>query len=277
MTPSPTRYRGDADALADLDGRRAPGVALRRPGSSRAIFWATRAGTRRAAPRRCAVRRRVFRRLVATRGGMTGRVVAIVGPTATGKSGLGIALAKELGGEIVNADSMQLYRGMDVGTAKLPEPQRAGIAHHLLDVWDIERTATVADYQAPHGSASTTCRAAGGACPRGRLGAVPARGAGPAGVPRRVPACPCAPGGGAPRAHQRQRCTGGWRARIPSCGGRDPALMNGRRVVRARGDRGDWAAVLATLPAYRSVRTTSTTSAWIASTRREWPRGCDAR
>lgn len=78
---------------------------------------------------------------------MSGRVVAVVGPTATGKSGLGIALARELGGEVINADSMQLYRGMDVGTAKVPPALRAGIPHHLLDVWQLERTATVAAYQ----------------------------------------------------------------------------------------------------------------------------------
>ena len=75
------------------------------------------------------------------------RVVAVVGPTATGKSELGIALARELGGEVVNADSMQLYRGMDIGTAKLPEVERGGIPHHLLDVWDVTHTATAAAYQ----------------------------------------------------------------------------------------------------------------------------------
>ena len=77
-----------------------------------------------------------------------GRVLAVVGPTATGKSALGIALAKQIGGEVVNADSMQLYRGMDVGTAKLPVDQREGVVHHLLDIWDVTQTASVADYQA---------------------------------------------------------------------------------------------------------------------------------
>lgn len=75
------------------------------------------------------------------------RVVAVVGPTATGKSALGIALAKQLGGEVVNADSMQLYRGMDIGTAKLTDEQREGVPHHLLDIWDVTQTASVADYQ----------------------------------------------------------------------------------------------------------------------------------
>jgi tRNA dimethylallyltransferase len=78
---------------------------------------------------------------------VSGRVVAVVGPTATGKSALGIALAKALGGEVVNADSMQLYRGMDIGTAKLPVSARDGVEHHLLDVWDVTRAASVADYQ----------------------------------------------------------------------------------------------------------------------------------
>lgn len=73
--------------------------------------------------------------------------MAVVGPTASGKSDLGVALALELGGEVVNADSMQLYRGMDVGTAKLTEAERREVPHHLLDVWDVTETASVADYQ----------------------------------------------------------------------------------------------------------------------------------
>lgn len=75
------------------------------------------------------------------------RVVAVLGATATGKSGLGIALAQAIGGEVVNADAMALYVGMDVGTAKTPVADRAGVPHHLLDVWPVTRTATVADYQ----------------------------------------------------------------------------------------------------------------------------------
>jgi tRNA dimethylallyltransferase len=75
------------------------------------------------------------------------RVIAVVGPTASGKSDLAVALAQALGGEVVNADSMQLYRGMDVGTAKLTEAERQGVPHHLLDVWDVTETASVADYQ----------------------------------------------------------------------------------------------------------------------------------
>jgi tRNA dimethylallyltransferase len=74
-------------------------------------------------------------------------VVAVVGPTAAGKSDLGVALARELGGAVVNADSMQLYRGMDIGTAKLTVEERAGVEHHLLDVWDVRVTATAAAYQ----------------------------------------------------------------------------------------------------------------------------------
>jgi tRNA dimethylallyltransferase len=75
------------------------------------------------------------------------RVIAVVGPTATGKSDLAVALAQELGGEIVNADSMQLYAGMDIGTAKLAPDERGGIAHHLLDVWPLAKSAAVAQYQ----------------------------------------------------------------------------------------------------------------------------------
>ncbi|MEO6500701.1 MAG: tRNA (adenosine(37)-N6)-dimethylallyltransferase MiaA [Jatrophihabitantaceae bacterium] len=74
-------------------------------------------------------------------------VVAIVGPTGTGKSDLAVALAGRIGGEIINADSMQLYRGMDIGTAKLPPAQRGGVPHHLLDVWPVTKSAAVAEYQ----------------------------------------------------------------------------------------------------------------------------------
>ena len=74
-------------------------------------------------------------------------VVAVVGPTATGKSDLAVALAERLGGEIVNADSMQLYAGMDIGTAKLPLEARRSVPHHLLDVWPISKSAAVAEYQ----------------------------------------------------------------------------------------------------------------------------------
>jgi tRNA dimethylallyltransferase len=75
------------------------------------------------------------------------RLVAVVGPTATGKSDLALDLAEALDGEIVNADAMQLYRGMDVGTAKLTVPERRGIPHHQLDVLDVTEAASVAVYQ----------------------------------------------------------------------------------------------------------------------------------
>lgn len=74
-------------------------------------------------------------------------VIAVVGPTATGKSDLGVALAQEFGGEVVNADAMQLYRGMDIGTAKLTFDERHGVPHHLLDVLEVTDEASVAAYQ----------------------------------------------------------------------------------------------------------------------------------
>jgi tRNA dimethylallyltransferase len=74
-------------------------------------------------------------------------VIAVVGPTAAGKSELALRLALEIGGEIINADSMQLYAGMDIGTAKLTVAQRGGVPHHLLDIWDVKQTASVAEYQ----------------------------------------------------------------------------------------------------------------------------------
>lgn len=73
--------------------------------------------------------------------------MAVVGATASGKSALALDLAERLGGEVVNTDSMQVYRGMDIGTAKLPGAERRGITHHLLDVLDVTEPATVAEFQ----------------------------------------------------------------------------------------------------------------------------------
>lgn len=74
-------------------------------------------------------------------------ILAIVGPTASGKTSLSLDLAEALGGEIVNTDAMQVYRGMDIGTAKLPPAERRGIPHHLLDTLDVREPATVAEFQ----------------------------------------------------------------------------------------------------------------------------------
>jgi tRNA dimethylallyltransferase len=74
-------------------------------------------------------------------------IVAVVGATASGKTGLSLDLAERLHGEVVNTDAMQVYRGMDVGTAKLPEAQRRGIPHHLLDTLTVREPATVAEFQ----------------------------------------------------------------------------------------------------------------------------------
>jgi tRNA dimethylallyltransferase len=88
-------------------------------------------------------------------------VVAVVGPTAAGKSDLAVDLAAHVGGEVVNGDSMQIYRGMDVGTAKLTPPQRRGIRHHLLDVLDVTEPATVAQFQQWARAAIDDCRSRG--------------------------------------------------------------------------------------------------------------------
>ena len=88
-------------------------------------------------------------------------VLAVVGPTAAGKSDLAITLAQRLGGQVINADSMQLYRGMDIGTAKLTLDERGGIEHHLLDVWDVTQTASVARYQMDARAVVDRLRAAG--------------------------------------------------------------------------------------------------------------------
>ncbi|MCT7371196.1 tRNA (adenosine(37)-N6)-dimethylallyltransferase MiaA [Mycolicibacterium llatzerense] len=92
------------------------------------------------------------------------RPIAVVGPTGTGKSALALDLAEQLGGEIVNADAMQLYRGMDIGTAKLTVPERRGIVHHQLDVLEVTDIATVANYQAA-AAADIEAIAARGAVP----------------------------------------------------------------------------------------------------------------
>ena len=78
---------------------------------------------------------------------MKAPLIIICGPTATGKSDLAIEVAKKFDGEIINADSMQLYRGMDIGTAKLTIAERDSIPHHLLDVLDVSEDASVAQYQ----------------------------------------------------------------------------------------------------------------------------------
>jgi tRNA dimethylallyltransferase len=88
-------------------------------------------------------------------------VIAVVGATAAGKSDLAVALARHLDGEIVNADSMQLYRGMDIGTAKLTPAERRGVPHHLLDIWEVTQPANVADYQRVARSAIDQVRSRG--------------------------------------------------------------------------------------------------------------------
>jgi len=74
-------------------------------------------------------------------------VVAIVGPTAAGKSDVALELAHMIGGEVVNADAFQVYRGMDIGTAKLPPAERRGIPHHLIDILEVTEELSVAQYQ----------------------------------------------------------------------------------------------------------------------------------
>lgn len=88
-------------------------------------------------------------------------MVAVVGATAAGKTGLSLDLAEALGGEVVNTDAMQLYRGMDVGTAKLPPHERRGIPHHLLDTLEVTEPATVAEFQGQARAVITELRGRG--------------------------------------------------------------------------------------------------------------------
>ncbi|UZX02577.1 tRNA (adenosine(37)-N6)-dimethylallyltransferase MiaA [Arthrobacter sp. CDRTa11] len=74
-------------------------------------------------------------------------VIAVVGPTGSGKSDLAVSLALELDGEVINADAMQFYRGMDIGTAKISMAERRGVPHHLLDTLDVTEEASVSDFQ----------------------------------------------------------------------------------------------------------------------------------
>lgn len=91
-------------------------------------------------------------------------MVAVVGATATGKSTLALDLAEALDGEVVNADASQLYRGMDIGTAKVPVQDRRGIPHHQLDVLEVTEEASVAAYQVQARADLAAIRAAG-RCP----------------------------------------------------------------------------------------------------------------
>jgi tRNA dimethylallyltransferase len=88
-------------------------------------------------------------------------VIAVVGPTATGKSALAVDLARRLGGEVVNADSMQLYRGMDIGTAKPTAAERGGVPHHVYDLWSVREPASVAEYRRHARAEIDRLRAAG--------------------------------------------------------------------------------------------------------------------
>jgi tRNA dimethylallyltransferase len=88
-------------------------------------------------------------------------VIAVVGPTGSGKSDLAVNLALELDGEVINADAMQFYRGMDIGTAKITLPERRGVRHHLLDILDVTQEASVSQFQEQARAAITDIHARG--------------------------------------------------------------------------------------------------------------------
>ena len=96
-----------------------------------------------------------------TESGDQAPIITVVGATATGKSDLALDLAEHLGGEIINTDSMQFYRGMDIGTAKLPVEERRGIPHHLIDILDVTAEANVQDFQARARTAIADIRSRG--------------------------------------------------------------------------------------------------------------------
>ena len=88
-------------------------------------------------------------------------LIIIAGPTGVGKSHMGIRLAKRISGEIISADSMQIYRGMDIGTAKVTEDEQEGVRHHLLDVASPLEAYSVARYKEDASQAVEAVRAAG--------------------------------------------------------------------------------------------------------------------
>ncbi len=168
-------------------------------------------------------------------------VIAIVGPTAAGKSDLAVALAQRLGGEVINADSMQLYRGMDIGTAKLTMAERQGIPHHLLDIWEPRHTADVATYQQMARAADRpAARRRSGADTRRRQRPVRAGGARRDGVPRHRSAAARRTRGRARPLRTRRSCTPGSQppilhaaaAILPGNGRRHRAGAGGRRAHR---------------------------------------------
>lgn len=88
-------------------------------------------------------------------------VIAVVGPTGSGKSDLAVNLALQLDGEVINADAMQFYRGMDIGTAKITLAERRGVPHHLLDILDVTQEASVSQFQEQARATITDIRARG--------------------------------------------------------------------------------------------------------------------
>ena len=98
-------------------------------------------------------------------------VLAVVGPTASGKTALGVALAEQFGGEIISADSMQIYKGLDVGTAKVTPEETRGIPHHGVDILQPDEPFSVADFTALAGTLEREISRAS-AHPRGRYRAL---------------------------------------------------------------------------------------------------------
>ena len=161
----------------------------------------------------------------------------MVGPTAAGKSALAVGLALALGGEVINADSMQLYRGMDIGTAKLTAQERRGVPHHLLDIWDVRQAASVADYQRlARAVIDRRHRARPGTDPGRRVRPVHSRGPRRPELPRHRPGRPRAPRNRTGRRGRRRPAHPAGRPR-PGRGRGDPAQQRPPDRPRAGGDR----------------------------------------
>ena len=241
------RRRRPAPPATRRAGRARPGRGRAAARRRRAHLAGGRGGAcrprrhRPAALRRRALRRRLpGRRLGRTHDRAPPPVVAVVGPTATGKTALAVALAQRLGGEVVNADSMQLYRGMDIGTAKPDLAERGGVPHHLLDLWHVREPASVAEYReraraeidrlrAERRRPAARRRARASTSAPSSTSSTSRAPTPPSGPGSRTSSPPSAPPG----------CTSGWPRLDPAAAADDPAQQRTPHRARAGGDRAD--------------------------------------
>ena len=165
-------------------------------------------------------------------------IVAVVGATAAGKTGLSLDLAERLGGEVVNTDAMQVYRGMDIGTAKLPLAERRGIPHHLLDLLDVREPATVAEFQGwARAVIAESAGAAARRCWSAARRSTPARCSTASSSPAPTRSVRARARGRARRGRPGRAAPSAWRALDPARPPPDPGRERPPHRPRARGHR----------------------------------------